>query len=79
MVVATGPLVATENRRPGGREVPGRSFNWLLALLAGHVSPEMTRRYVDLAAIVRGKVGTPHPKLFASLRARRKAGLFRVA
>lgn len=58
--------------------VAGRPQHWLLAV-AGHVSPAMTRRYLDLAAVVRGKFGTPHPPLPAPLLARGKAGLFRVA
>jgi integrase len=58
--------------------VAGRPQHWLLAV-AGHVSPEMTRRYLDLAAVVRKNFGTPHPKLPAALLARGRAGLFRVA
>lgn len=58
--------------------VAGRPRHWLLAV-AAHVSPEMTRRYLDLAAVVRGKFGSPHPTLPASILARGKAGPFRVA
>ena len=42
--------------------VAGREPHWLL-LVAGHSTPEMTRKYLDGAAVVRGSFGTPHPPL----------------
>lgn len=42
--------------------VAGRDARWLL-LVAGHTSEEMTRRYLDKAAVVRGSFGAPHPEL----------------
>lgn len=42
--------------------VAGHPLTWLL-VVAGHTDAEMTRRYLDRAAVVRGRFGTPHPEL----------------
>jgi integrase len=42
--------------------VAGRDPKWLL-IVAGHTDEEMTRRYLDKAAVVRNAFGAPHPML----------------
>ncbi len=42
--------------------VAGQPLTWLL-VVAGHTDAEMTRRYLDKAAVVRGRFGDPHPEL----------------
>jgi integrase len=46
--------------------VSGKPQTWLL-VVAGHTSDEMTRRYLDKAAVVRGQYGQPHPMLAAEV------------
>jgi hypothetical protein len=42
--------------------VAGHPLTWLL-VVAGHSDAEMTRRYLDVAAVVRPSFGEPHPPL----------------
>jgi integrase len=46
--------------------VAGKSMPWMLAA-AGHTNVAMTMRYVDSAAVLRGRFGEPHPPIPASL------------